>query len=396
MHKRVNLAIFLLVLLLFSCQKQVKKIGVSIALTKDLQFYGKPAYHAIKIAEDDINDYLEKVSCWQVEFTIQDNATNGEQALQTVKDLQKEGIDKFIIGSSGALEAVKNYADENDIVITSFMSTMPALAIEDNIFRLCPSDNYEAQSIVRYMQDKGYKTFATIRRDDNWGKGLYEACRYYFEKKGNYISHDVAYSTEADLRSSLEVLNSIVKNKIAEFGETHTCVLLLGFDEVVSILQEAADFPYLNRIKWLGSSANAHNYDILNTPKAAKFADKVKLVSPLFAVAQTQEKYELTKKIKKNYEHEVPSYSYIAYDTAWVTALADIIIKKDFAKNFPVYAADYFGITGNLQLDESGDRKKANFIYWQVKKMGSEYEFVAVSEYNAVSNEVSILNGEQQ
>ncbi|HCX72198.1 MAG TPA: hypothetical protein DHM37_00605, partial [Candidatus Cloacimonas sp.] len=72
MRSKILLSLIVIITLL-SCQKQVKRIGVSIALSGDLDFYGKPAAEAIRLAQKDINTYLNEVSAWQVEFRLEDN-----------------------------------------------------------------------------------------------------------------------------------------------------------------------------------------------------------------------------------------------------------------------------------------------------------------------------------
>jgi|GEM_PF-6272553 ABC-type branched-subunit amino acid transport system substrate-binding protein len=394
MRSKILLSLIVIITLL-SCQKQVKRIGVSIALSGDLDFYGKPAAEAIRLAQKDINTYLNEVSAWQVEFRLEDNQTKGEQALQILKRQYAAGIDKFIVGSSEALAACANFAAENNISLISFMSTDPSLAQKDNIFRLCPNDNSEAKAIVKYMQKSGLQTFVAIRRADSWGRNLSTACHYYFQEEANYVKQDVEYGNKAEINSSLKVLNSIIKNKIIEYGQQNVCVLVLGFDEVVTILKHAANYPYLRRVQWLGCSATAHNYGILKTPQAADFAVEVNLTSPLFALSNTEEKSKIIENIKKSYQQHIPDYAIIAYDAAWITAMADIIFKEDFEQKFPEYASDYFGITGNMELDESGDRKSAKYIYWQVTKNDNKYSFYSCCKYDVATDEFTNSSGGQ-
>lgn len=90
---------------------------------------------------------------------------------------------RIVIGpdSSAEVEAVKAYADENDILVISPSSTAISLAIPaDNVFRFVPDDTHQAEAIARLMWEDRVRAVIPIWRGDTWGDDLANATKGKF------------------------------------------------------------------------------------------------------------------------------------------------------------------------------------------------------------------------
>ena len=84
-------------------------------------------------------------------------------ALAKVKKLVGNGI-RIIIGpqTSSELKKIKEYVDNNDVLLISQSSTAPSLSQKDNIFRLLQSDNNQGKQIAEKMWSDGIRVVVPI------------------------------------------------------------------------------------------------------------------------------------------------------------------------------------------------------------------------------------------
>ena len=110
--------------------------------------------------------FLKSNSVLRVGVIIRDTHSNPQISLEELKDLASKGI-KIVIGpaTSAELENVKQFANDNGIIIISPSSTAPFLSIPgDNIFRLVPDDTHQAHVIAEQMWKDGIKVIVPIWR----------------------------------------------------------------------------------------------------------------------------------------------------------------------------------------------------------------------------------------
>ena len=80
-------------------------------------------------------------------IVVQDTESDPTISLEKLKLLTENGI-RIVIGpaTSANVEAIKDYADKNDIIIMSHSSTAPSLAVAgDNLFRFVPNNSKLAE-----------------------------------------------------------------------------------------------------------------------------------------------------------------------------------------------------------------------------------------------------------
>jgi ABC-type branched-subunit amino acid transport system substrate-binding protein len=131
-----------------------------------------------EIIEPDLNEYADKLGYnTGFEFIILDAEGDAQTHLDQVMYLKSIGVNLFIGGLwSGQASGSLDYVNENDMLMWSSSSTGSWLAIEnDNLYRMCPTDNVQGPAIAEAMGSYGVGAVVVIQRGDGWGYGLYDA-----------------------------------------------------------------------------------------------------------------------------------------------------------------------------------------------------------------------------
>ena len=171
-------------------------IGALLPLTGTSSSTGEEAEASLRLAVDDVNNQFAKAGLpTRVGLIIEDTKTDPAVAVEKLEDLASKGI-RIVIGpsTSAAVAAVKEYADENDILIVSSSSTAPSLAIpNDNVIRFVPDDTHQAEILAKQMWDEGKRVVIPIWRTDVFGNNLQSALKESFESLGGKMLDGVGY-----------------------------------------------------------------------------------------------------------------------------------------------------------------------------------------------------------
>ncbi|HYY40693.1 MAG TPA: penicillin-binding protein activator, partial [Nitrososphaera sp.] len=263
-------------------------IGALLPLTGTLSSFGESAEASLRLAVDDVNNQLAKSgSSSRVGLVIEDTKTDPDVAREKLMDLASKGI-RIVIGpsTSAAVAAVKEYADENGILIVSSSSTAPSLAISnDNVFRFVPDDTHQAEALAKQMWDEGTRVVIPIWRTDVFGNNLQSLLKEKFEKLGGKILDGIGYNPPVgDFAASLHRINFIVweqelraltskvNNAVSQYGADKVGVYIVAFDEIVPIMIQANRHPELQSVRWYGSDGSAQNEGLIKNVEAAEFA----------------------------------------------------------------------------------------------------------------------------
>lgn len=392
-------------------------IGALLPLTGTLSSSGESSHEALKVAVEDVNEYFFKTNSHiRVQLMVEDTRTNPSYALESLKRISGEKEDvRIIIGpaTSAAVQAVKDYADKNGILLVSHSSTAPSLAIPgDNLFRFVPDDTHQGEAIAKKMWNDGMRIVIPMWRSDIYGNELYKSMKANFEKLGGVVVSDgIGYRPytgqfAASLNrinfiiwdQELKSLNHKVSKAAEQYGADRVGVYLISYDEVVPILIQAQNHPILDRVKWYGSDGSAQNEAVIRNIEAAKFAVKTNFLNPLAGGrtegTENNENVELLDdKIRERIGEFRSSYDDYAYDAFWVAALSEATVLKDQGKNssataekvdidslkktFVDIADSYSGITGKTILNEYGDKKFGYYDFWALedKEDNNSFDF---------------------
>src|SRR5437660_11450570 len=131
---------------------------------------------------------------------------------------------------------IKPYADAHNILVISQGSTASSLAIPgDNIFRFCPNDMREAETIVALMWHDGIRTIVPLWRDDAGNNGLHDSVKADFEKLGGTVTTGYQYQPAAtDFSAATTSLTSQITTSLIGGADPNSVgIYLVAFDEVV-------------------------------------------------------------------------------------------------------------------------------------------------------------------
>ncbi|MEO9363246.1 MAG: penicillin-binding protein activator [Nitrososphaera sp.] len=381
----------------------VTLVGALLPLTGTRSSYAQEYQTALNVAVDDVNDKLAKSgSTSRVGLVIEDTKTDPNVALEKLKVLDSKGI-RIVVGpaTSAEVAAVKQYADEKDILIVSMSSTAPDLAIPgDNVFRLVPDDTHQAKAVARQMWDDGVRVVVPMVRADVFGNNLERFLKQEFEKLGGKVIDGVEYDPPVgDFSSSLHRINFIVweqelrtlESKVKEveqqYGSQSVGVYIVAFDEVTPILLQADRHPDLAAVRWYGSDGSAQHAGVVKNADAAAFSVKTHFINPIFGVKNSEAFQGVEEKIAVGVGRTPRSYAEVTYDALWVSALTLESQKADRGTPLRyafIHTADsYTGATGSTELNDAGDRKSGLYDFWAVKaKDGTLFKWanVATSE----------------
>jgi ABC-type branched-subunit amino acid transport system substrate-binding protein len=385
-------------------------MGALLPLTGTLSSFGESGEASLQLAVEDVNNQFARSGLpTRVGLIIEDTKTDPAVALEKLKDLASKGI-RIVIGpsTSAAVAAVKEYADENGILIVSSSSTAPSLAIpNDNVFRFIPDDTHQAEALAKQMWDEGTRVVIPIWRTDVFGNNLQSLLKEKFEKLGGKVLDGIGYDPPVgDFAASLHRINFIVweqelraltlkvKDAVRQYGADKVGVYIIAFDEIVPIMIQANRHQELQSVRWYGSDGSVQNEGLIKNIEAAEFAVKSNFLSPIYRANASDSFKKLEARIVEEIGRVPRSYAEVTYDEFWVAALTlnnytgtpqdDI---GPLRQAFVNTANTYIGVTGRTELNDAGDRKYAPYDFWAVRpvhkddaKKGS-FEWASVATY---------------
>ncbi|NPE28700.1 ABC transporter substrate-binding protein [Methanococcoides sp. SA1] len=359
-------------------------IGALLPLTGNLASIGEASQIAIEVSSGDINGYFSGLGSGKnVEVIVKDTKSDPETALEQLKELDEMGI-SMVIGpqASNEVEAVLEYANENDIILLSTASTAPSLAIpDDNLFRLVPDDINQGFALAKFVREDTITTVIPMYRNDLWGNELADEVGKSFEALDGTVLEGVMYETEnADLSAEVESLNEKIVAFNSENDKESMAVVLCSYGEVTEIFALAQNYPALSEVNWYGTDGIALNKGLINDDDAASFAAATNLKVPMYGYVRANDRYqEIAPRIEEQLGRIPESYALIAYDALWIATFVDLdaIPNNDESLKMAMKTITdtHYGISGWTLLNENGDRKYWNYDIWTVTEADESYQW---------------------
>jgi branched-chain amino acid transport system substrate-binding protein len=379
-----------------SCSTSNKKssgspvtIGALLPLTGALASYGETSNAALADAVTTLNT----AGASKLSLIVEDTKTDPAVALEKLRSLHDRGA-RLVIGpySSSEVKAVKEYADKNDIVLISPLSTATSLAISsDNIFRFTPDDELEANAVAALAQADGIRTILPVTRDDEGNRGLQTSMKAAFESAGGSVVPGVTYgANETDFTAAIQTLTGAFGN--AKGPSNSIGVYLTGFSEVGSLLTAASKSSQLQALKWYGSDSVAQSKDLLENKTAAAFAIATGYPNPILGVSDSDKAMwqPVSDRIKQKIGRVPDAFALASHDALTVGYRA--LTKNGSGNNvaslkqtLAATAADYHGLTGATNLNAAGDRASANYDFWSVCSRGGQFVWIRAVSYTSTS-----------
>ena len=362
--------------------ERILTVGALFPLRGDSANHGISAQIALKMAESDINNLFSDLGrTMRVRVVVMDTQTDPEITLKALKELQAQGI-RIIVGpeDSQSLANVREYANQTGIILISCASTAPSLAIKNDMtFRLVPDDTTLANLLAFLMQRDGIKVLVPLARRDMWADGMLNATKKKFEQLGGIMIEAVRYDPETtNFSDDLEILHSEVSSKVKDNGSGHVAVYVSAFDEVVTILSQAAGDPVLSSVRWYGNDLSAAI--VSQNKNAAEFAVSTHFLSPIYGGMDGPRYEQIKKAIFNETGHEASSLVANEYDALWLITYTYLVTGSDdaraFRQAFPVVAERYRGEFGWMKLNEAGDLKDVPYTLASLKKDNDTFQWV--------------------
>lgn len=350
-------------------------IGMIFPLTGDLVSHGEERMLSSLLAVEDFNAYLEeKGSTWSLNGIVEDTQTSPVIALEKVTSLYAKGAN-VVIGpaSSANLRNLMGYATANDILLISYSSTAPSLAIAgDNVFRTAPDDNNQGPVISNLVQSTGVEVIVPVWRGDAWGDGIRDATVNAFSEAGGIVDEGIRYNPEApEFSASASLLASQVQSYVDEYGTDKVGVVLMSFAESLQFMQSASNYEILQEVRWFGSDGNTNEQSIVEDPIGLEFAQTVNFTTVQFAAMDTPEKERVTEYIMDEFGRTPNVYAYGAYDAVWIAGLAIEAAQStetaDIRANIIPVAENHIGAVGSTKLNDAGDLASTSYAIWTIQ-----------------------------
>lgn len=359
------------------------KIGALLPLTGDLSTYGKRNQGALQLAIEDINSFAEAAgSKFRFQLVVEDTGTDPQTARSRIEALAAQGV-KLFLGpmSSGEVSQVKPFADANKLVVVSQSSTAPALSIPgDFVFRVVPPDTYQGRALAKVVWSSGFTKAIVIYRNDAWGVGLRDSFEKNFKALGG-TTESIAYDTGAK-EFSAEV--SRAADLASQMG-TGTAIVLISFEEGIQFIKLAAQNPVLSKLTWFGTDGLANNAKLISEAGAEAIA-LGGIASTNFIPTANPMQEEFKRRFRQRFGDDPDPYSMNSYDAAWLLALSVMLTGSDdgtkIASVLPQVTARYYGITGTITLDASGDRSAGDYGVFKVVQTSTGLAWKLVAVYH--------------
>lgn len=241
-----------------------KTIRIGVIAPSDDEFNSVSTTYK-QIVEPDINDYVAKLPRdrfqpqVKFEFLIESAQASAQVHLQKVQKFHKMGVDLIIGGAwSSQAAASLSYVNEHGMVLVSYSSTSPLLAIPgDNLFRLCPDDVKQGKAIAEMVLSKGVTRAIIIQRDDVWIYNIFES---EYVAGGGVILTRQSYPTDtSDFTAYLEAAEAEAT------GAPDEGVLIISFEgDAAALITQAQGYPIIYDLPWFGSDGTALSSWILS------------------------------------------------------------------------------------------------------------------------------------
>lgn len=370
------------------------RIGGLFPLTGGLSSTGTESRAAAELAIADFNAYLaERGAEWWLEMAVEDTATDPAVALKKIQKLHETGI-TAVLGpvTSSNVQGVKEYADQNGMLVFSCCSSAPALTVAgDSVYRLAPDDSYLGSAMGRLAEYSGIEALVPIWRGEEYGDGLWRAVADNYEPRGGTMHAGVRYSPAAqDLSFEVALLDKQVREAIKLYGADRVAVLMISFDEYINITRTAADHDALGNVAWFASESVTISDVLDSNDTAAGFAEKVDLTAMQIMTMRGPEHGRVTEALAGETGREPRAAAYHAYDSARILGKAIIdagsIDAAEIKRALPGTAAGHSGALLSVDLNEAGDLLPTDYRILRV----TDGDWATVGNYSAKTNTVNL------
>ena len=343
---------------------------------------GSQSRTAALYAVDDFNMYLEDLGAdWRMDIAIEDSQALGSVAFEKVQALKSRNIDLLVgMGFSSHLQASAGYVEGSTMLVISHASQAANLEIDDNMFRLVPSDSNQAPAVAAMIEDAGIEMLVPFIRDDTWGNGMLNGVKSQFN---GTLGEEYKYSPDVvDFSAEVSLLDEYIGELVSEHGADKVGVLYVGTDEFLTIIEGMKFYSNVKDVRWFATNTQSTNEELFENEDAKEFVNDVMLTATKQAGSRANHITAHVVEILNATSGAPSQYVYAAYDSVWLlgtailqTGTTDV---PTLVNAIPLVAERMIGSAGPLRLTENGDLAYAEYSILQV----SDGEFKTIYEYD--------------
>ncbi len=190
------------------------KLGLSLGFTGPLELMSPNMANGAELAVKEVNASGKLLDGSQVTVVQADNTcADAAASVAAVERLVTSEKVNGIMGgmcSGETIASLEKVAVPNGMVMISPSATSPALTdIDDKgfFFRTSPSDARQGEVMTDIMMERGIKSAAVTYTNNDYGKGLAEAFKRFYEDKGGNITIMAAHDDgKADYSAEVAAL----------------------------------------------------------------------------------------------------------------------------------------------------------------------------------------------
>jgi len=347
-----------------------------------------------KIAEKDINEFVKSIGLnVRFKFYFEDDETNPSLTLQRAQSLAARGI-KVIFGSltSKQTRNLAEFANTQKVIVASPASTAPRERVAPPggyLFRFTAESSIpDSKALLNVLKTLGIKYVVTVTIDDTYNLAVRDAFVKLAPEYGVTVLLNAVYPPDMkDFSALLDQMEAAAKPYV-DRGEK-VAVFDNGWQEDLTLLltQANARKSFLLNLQWI-TPDTIYPADVV-LKNAADLASKVRVVCVQFTAPDTPLKRRIVETVKKEIGMEPDIWALQAYDAAWVLALSTLLAGKYDADAIkaaiPYVAKMYWGVSGNLELNEKNDRKSQNEEIWAI----IDGKMVLIGMYDTITDSVT-------
>lgn len=323
------------------------KIGAILPLTGDLATYGENAKNGAILLSEEVNA-RGGLEGKRVALVFEDSRAQPDQGVAAFQKLMNVDNVLGVIGevASSPLLAISPIANQNRIVVVSPAASSPDITnAGPYIYRVWPSDVFEADRMADYVKKQGIRTVASLYVNNDYGRAL----MYEFTKRLEGSNVVIASEEQFDQNTT------DVRTQLARLKKSNPdCLYLISYPkESVVILRQYKEMG----LKSMLLSTSSFE-DPLITKETGSIAEGAVFTSPI----PPDDTDPIVSAFRKNYEERfgkrpglVADYGYDALKVMLEALdLSGEMSREGLSRGMEMIK-DLRGATGLINFDENGD-----------------------------------------
>jgi|GEM_PF-2341619 len=359
-----------------------KKIGVMLPLTGESPVDVAALKTIMNIAVSDVNELLSAEDAgFQISADLKDSENSPSGVVAAINGFEARGIKCMVAaGTSQNIYDAEFALSSYSGIMLHTTSTTNVLAKQDNLFRFISNDSLTAEAIAVRVWADGKKKIVLMFRDDVWGTNFSAHVQSQFEALGGQIAASISYNARLVpdcIPNAVTTTEAKVDSVLIATPASELALVVMSFIETINILTEADGLNMLS-IAWYGTDGNLLNDDILSgSQTVADNAVKVGLYSPAIQIPTSTAYTQLKTELEGKLGYAPRANNYILYDAIFAAALAmreaDTLSAAAIETALGTVLISHDFITGDISLDENGDRLNGVYDFYHVAKENNDY-----------------------